>query len=358
MVKIISHIPLGVDEIYPLRKRAFLDEDYLKKLANTIERSGLRNPVKVRYKPSKKGDYQLLGGYERWLAIKDVLKRKEIPVVLIECTDEEAEHEWLLDNFQKPLSPFDISNFVKDLVDKGWKQEEIAEEFDASVMPSLGLTDQTAVSRYFALQKLLALHYVTLHIGALSGLGIIHLYELSKIVDDEEVLESVVDQLVKDPKMSVKKLKKIIHDELEETEEEEEEEEETEEETEEEEEEEPTEEEEETEEEEVEEEKEMEEKPARRKKEARLKIDDLRPEANEQLKKLVKIKKKDKYDIISDAILAYDRLPIDVNEAIEEVLKECEKLTEAPQKEIMLSALVEHRKKLEELHKTFEELSI
>jgi ParB family chromosome partitioning protein len=122
---------LPIDAIVPNRNqpRTGFDEEALKELAGSIDRSGLMQPVVVR-SPGNSGEqgWELVAGERRLRALK-LLGRTGVPAIVIEADDQEAAEMALIENLQREdLNPLDRAAALANLRDGfGMSQTVLAE---------------------------------------------------------------------------------------------------------------------------------------------------------------------------------------------------------------------------------------
>lgn len=106
-------MPLAIDDISVGEGRRELDPAAVKKLADSIERLGLRHPITVR----RKGDrYALVAGRHRIEAFKR-LDREHIPACIVSMTNAEARMWEIAENLHRAeLSKLERSNEVAEWV--------------------------------------------------------------------------------------------------------------------------------------------------------------------------------------------------------------------------------------------------
>ncbi len=107
---------LKLSEIEPNKKqpRKTFDEEALQALAANIAENGVIQPLTVR--PYGDG-YQIVAGERRWRAAK-IAGLKEVPVRIMELTDEQTMQIALIENLQREdLNPIEIAFGYKQLID-------------------------------------------------------------------------------------------------------------------------------------------------------------------------------------------------------------------------------------------------
>lgn len=105
--------------------RKNFDITALNTLADSIRQNGVIQPLLVRSMPD--GTYQIVAGERRWRAAK-MAGLTEVPVLVKELTDLQAQQIALIENLQREnLNPIEEANGYKELMDKfGMTQEEVA----------------------------------------------------------------------------------------------------------------------------------------------------------------------------------------------------------------------------------------
>jgi len=121
-------VDIDIDNIYPNpnqpRKKFSIDK--IKELANSINESGLIQPVVV-YKKDEK--YYLLVGERRWRA-SQYLKWKKIPAIVQEATSEDAIIKALVENIQREdLNAIEIAEGIEAMMKQtGFTQDQTSEK--------------------------------------------------------------------------------------------------------------------------------------------------------------------------------------------------------------------------------------
>ncbi len=120
-------VNLDINKVEPNREqpRKTFDEDKLLELSESIKKHGVIEPIVV----VKRDDYyQIIAGERRWRASK-MAGIKEVPVRIMELTEEEIVQISLIENIQREdLNPIEEALAYKQLIDRfGYKQDEVAE---------------------------------------------------------------------------------------------------------------------------------------------------------------------------------------------------------------------------------------
>lgn len=117
---------LRLSEIEPNKKqpRKTFDEEALNALAESILEHGVIQPLTVR---PYGGVYQIVAGERRWRAAK-IAGLKEVPVRIMELTDEQTAQIALIENLQREdLNPIEEALGYQQLIDTyNMKQEDVA----------------------------------------------------------------------------------------------------------------------------------------------------------------------------------------------------------------------------------------
>ncbi len=103
----LRELPVSAIEPNPYQPRRDFDEDQLKELADSIQASGLLQPIVVRPRPG--GRYELIAGERRWRAVQR-LGWTKMPAVVKEVDDRALLTLALIENLQRDdLSPIDAA---------------------------------------------------------------------------------------------------------------------------------------------------------------------------------------------------------------------------------------------------------
>src|SRR5262249_20789948 len=98
-------IPVASISPSPYQPRKVMDEAAISRLADSIKRSGLMQPVVVR--PKGGGGYELIAGERRWRAAK-LAGLTQIPALVRTVSDEQAAEWGLIENVQREdLNPME-----------------------------------------------------------------------------------------------------------------------------------------------------------------------------------------------------------------------------------------------------------
>lgn len=118
-------IELGLIERNPFQTRTHFDKEKLKELAQSIEASGVVQPIVVRELPE--GRYQLVMGERRWLASYEAGKT-HIPAIVRQVSDEQAMEMTIVENLQRAdLNPMEQARaYLRLSQDFKMKQEDMA----------------------------------------------------------------------------------------------------------------------------------------------------------------------------------------------------------------------------------------
>lgn len=121
----LRELPVGAIEPNPYQPRREFDEAQLKELADSIEASGLLQPIVVRPRPG--GRYELIAGERRWRAVQR-LGWAKVPAVLKEVDDRALLTLALIENLQRDdLSPVDAAHGYQRLMEEfSIPQQEVA----------------------------------------------------------------------------------------------------------------------------------------------------------------------------------------------------------------------------------------
>ena len=187
---------VNINKVEPNRDqpRRTFDEDKLLELAESIKQHGIINPLIVQ---DRKDHYEIIGGERRWRAAKKI-GLKEVPVIILNLTEEEIAEYALIDNIQRDdLNPIDEALAFKKLIDDfGYTQDVVAEKVSKSRVVITNSLRLLKLNSKVA-QMLIDAKISTGHARALLG-----------IADPEK--QYVVAQRVFDERLSVRETEKLI----------------------------------------------------------------------------------------------------------------------------------------------------
>ena len=111
----------------PFQPRRRFDDDELDRLADSIRRRGVVQPVLVRPDPERKTPYQIVAGERRWRAAQRA-RLHEIPVIVDRLDDREALELAIVENVQREnLTALEEAEGYRRLIEEfGGTQESLA----------------------------------------------------------------------------------------------------------------------------------------------------------------------------------------------------------------------------------------
>ncbi len=144
-----SKVLVSIDKVEPNAEqpRKAFDEDALMELSDSIKQHGVLSPLWVHeVKNGKESYYEIIAGERRWRAAKKA-GLKEVPVIIMDLTEQEIVEISLIENIQREdLNPIEEALAYKKLLDEfNLKQDEVAERVSKS---------RTAVTNSMRLLKL------------------------------------------------------------------------------------------------------------------------------------------------------------------------------------------------------------
>ena len=95
----IVNIPISDIDSFPNHPYYVKDDEAMQELAESIKNNGILTPITVRKKDD--GRYELISGHRRRRAC-ELAELKEIPALIIRCTDEDAVIQMVDANLQRP----------------------------------------------------------------------------------------------------------------------------------------------------------------------------------------------------------------------------------------------------------------
>ena len=127
----VQQLPIGEITPSPHQTRRDFHEEELAALAQSIDRSGLLNPISVRALPQ--GGYCLIAGERRWRACR-MAGLTEVPVVVKDVSDEQAMELALVENLQREdLDPVEEAAGIRELMTRcDLTQEQAARKLGKS----------------------------------------------------------------------------------------------------------------------------------------------------------------------------------------------------------------------------------
>jgi ParB family transcriptional regulator, chromosome partitioning protein len=119
-------LEIAIDRIQPNpdQPRRRFDEQELARLAESIGRHGVLQPIVVR---ERDGDYELVVGERRWRAAR-LAGRRTLPAVVKDVATPDLLELALVENVQRhDLNPIELAHAFRTLVDGGATQEQVGE---------------------------------------------------------------------------------------------------------------------------------------------------------------------------------------------------------------------------------------
>jgi len=119
-----TRIPLDSIEPNPDQPRRVFDPKHLERMAQSVARHGVLQPVVVRKAGHR---YQLICGEQRWRAAR-LANLESIPAVVTDVDDRDRLELALIENVQRAdLNPIELAHAFKALCASGATQEEVGE---------------------------------------------------------------------------------------------------------------------------------------------------------------------------------------------------------------------------------------
>lgn len=121
-------VPIEFITPNPRNPRRIYAEDELKELAQSIKERGIIQPIVVRAARGKKDRYEIIAGERRWRASQKA-GLHQVPVVLLDVSDEEALELAIIENVQRSdLNPLEEASGYQALASEyKHSQEDIAQ---------------------------------------------------------------------------------------------------------------------------------------------------------------------------------------------------------------------------------------
>ena len=123
--KDVFEVDIELIEPNPTQPRTHFKKEDLEKLAESIKKNGLLQPILVRKKAEK---YEIVAGERRWQACKQI-DMKTIPVIVKEADDDEAIILALVENIQRTdLNPIEEAYGYRRMMERGrMTQSQVAQ---------------------------------------------------------------------------------------------------------------------------------------------------------------------------------------------------------------------------------------
>lgn len=122
-----NNLPIESVAPNPDQPRRSFDKDALEDLAASIREKGIIQPLIVRPRPGKGGEYEIVAGERRWRAAQ-MAKLHQVPVIIREFNDTEVLEIAIIENIQRAdLNPVEEAAGYNQLMEKfGHTQEKLA----------------------------------------------------------------------------------------------------------------------------------------------------------------------------------------------------------------------------------------
>lgn len=194
-------IKVSISTLHPgkMQPRQKFDTEKMMHLVDSIRDRGILQPILVR-RLQEDGQYEIIAGERRWRAAKEA-GLKEVPIVYLNCGDQEALEIGLIENLQRDdLNPMEEAESLKRLMDEFNKtQDEVAKAIAKSRSYVANLVRLTTLPEYvkdlIRNGKLSAGHARTL-IGAENIDALVHeiLNEKLSVRQTEERVREINDE--------------------------------------------------------------------------------------------------------------------------------------------------------------------
>ena len=120
----IKYVPISQIVPNTSQPRTEFLQDELESLKSSIDENGILQPLTVR--KISGSDFELIAG-ERRLRASKLLGLKEVPCILVDCSDEQSAIFALIENLQRSdLNPFEEAEGIQKLIEKQGLTQEIA----------------------------------------------------------------------------------------------------------------------------------------------------------------------------------------------------------------------------------------
>ncbi len=165
---------LGIDQLKPgkFQPRRYFDEDELRALATSLEKSGVLQPLLVRPLAGASNaapQYEIIAGERRWRAAQ-IAKLHNVPVIIQDLSDSVALEVGIIENVQRAdLNPIEEAEGYQRLIEEfAYTQAELAETIGKSrshIANILRLTAATPVVREALIKGTLSMGHARALLG-------------------------------------------------------------------------------------------------------------------------------------------------------------------------------------------------
>jgi ParB family chromosome partitioning protein len=129
----------------PNQPRQVFEEQALRGLADSIESSGLQQPIKLR--PTDNGRFMIVCGERRWRA-HILIGRQTVPAIIEEMSDGEMADAAIIENLQRAdITPLEEARAFQRRLDTGLSVEELAARL--GLRQAHRITERTCLLRLF-----------------------------------------------------------------------------------------------------------------------------------------------------------------------------------------------------------------
>ncbi|MDR2831572.1 MAG: ParB/RepB/Spo0J family partition protein [Rickettsiales bacterium] len=121
-----EYLPISLLHPSKFQPRKHFDEESLRELAKSIEKSGVIQPIVVRKDPNNDG-YEIIAGERRWRASK-IARLDSTPVIIKDLSDKACLEISIIENIQRQdINPIEEGEAYKKLIDEFfYTHEELA----------------------------------------------------------------------------------------------------------------------------------------------------------------------------------------------------------------------------------------
>ncbi|APR98848.1 ParB/RepB/Spo0J family partition protein [Wolbachia endosymbiont of Folsomia candida] len=190
-----EHLPISLLHSSKFQPRKYFDEESLKELAISIEKSGIIQPIVVR-KDSNEDGYEIIAGERRWRASK-IANLNSVPVIIKDLSDKACLEIAIIENIQRQdINPIEEGEAYKRLIDEfSYTHEELASALGKSR------------SHITNMIRMLSLSGGVKAMINEKKLSMGHARALINIENSEDIAETIVSQ-----GLSVRQTEKLIKD--------------------------------------------------------------------------------------------------------------------------------------------------
>jgi len=236
-IKMVNAMLVKPSSILPKR-------DSSREVMDSVKRDGVQQPIIVRPHPVRESEYEVIDGYNRWYGITEVPNINNYvpgrePEILVDIryglTDADVFKLSNIMHKRKERNTYEQAEFfvkwieakAKELGKEEGALTEVAKELTTESPDSLAYSytlnsKQSLLSQYVKVYELFKTletleqkypdKFKEIDLNAIKHIGLTRLYALTKLMDNLPVLIKVVEKLLKNPNMTLDRIKELTEE--------------------------------------------------------------------------------------------------------------------------------------------------